>query len=730
MTETETTRLAFDVDAALLVELGERLVARRSVALAELIKNAYDADATEVTVSFVDVTTPNGSIVVSDNGSGMTLDAMRRGWMRIATNDAADHARSARFRRPRTGAKGVGRFACGRLASRLHLESVSTASGGTERVTATFDWSDFKPGLDLDDLTFGITREVVSGEIPTGTVLRLEKLADIWTQQDLADFHADLTDLTNFDGFPDKIHRHEDSEADPGFRARILAPEFSNLEGSIGDPFKEAAWGLLTGIVTNQGQPRYELKVLDSNVVLQHEPPDRSYQHLTGVTFTIRMMVYQGARFRGSGFKLAEARELGRKRGGVRVYLDGFQIFSYGSPGDDWLDLDQDRARRQISIDDPILEEQASGLARPMLSLPGNMQLFGAVDLSRDNNPGLTVSISRERLVHNDSYRELKKFVRNGINWMTVCYARENAKAKQSRQPKQSEKPSAREALDTAKRVVDHEPTIPEDTRTRISILLEEASTLLKQETAAHISELSMLRVLASAGTTVMIFDHTLRAMAGQLEEIVSKLEPTLDFVPNDKLEQHIQSFGDLRDWSDMAKGQGSLVGLLVESDTRRRRRSLALLPLIQTLERGFAGYMSRYSIGLRIDVPPHFRTPPLFEAEIYAVLLNLLTNSLKAVRDSDQRQVRVEAIASRKTLILRVFDTGVGIPDEIRDDIFEPFVTTSQPDPVLGVGTGLGLKIVRDLALAWGGDVDLIQAHDPWSTAIQLVVPYDGTLA
>ena len=117
MTERETISLPFEVDAGLLVELGERLVARRSVALAELIKNAYDADANQVIVSFEEVTGSSGSIVVLDDGSGMTLDAMKRAWMRIATDDAKVSERSARFGRRRTGAKGVGRFACGRLAS-------------------------------------------------------------------------------------------------------------------------------------------------------------------------------------------------------------------------------------------------------------------------------------------------------------------------------------------------------------------------------------------------------------------------------------------------------------------------------------------------------------------------------------------------------------------------------------------------------------------------------------
>lgn len=108
VTSRDKANLSFDVDAALLVELGERLVARRSVALAELIKNAYDADATEVTITFSEIRGPKGEIIVTDNGSGMTLQALKRGWMRIATTDALENAHSLAFGRPKTGAKGVG----------------------------------------------------------------------------------------------------------------------------------------------------------------------------------------------------------------------------------------------------------------------------------------------------------------------------------------------------------------------------------------------------------------------------------------------------------------------------------------------------------------------------------------------------------------------------------------------------------------------------------------------
>ena len=726
MTERETISLPFEVDAGLLVELGERLVARRSVALAELIKNAYDADASHVIVSFEEVTGSSGSIVVLDDGSGMTLDAMKRAWMRIATDDAKVRERSARFGRRRTGAKGVGRFACGRLASRLSLESISRVSGLLERVTAEFDWGDFKPGRDLSDVTTSVTRELLVDEQPIGTTLRLGQLTDAWTARDLAELQSELTDLINVDEVGGYVRR-SGYEADPGFEAEIIAPEFPKFEGAIGNPFMEAAWGVLGGSVTIRGEPRYELRIPESQALLRHEPGDRLFRGLVGVTFTIRMMVYKGGRFRGTGYNLAEARALGRKRGGVRIYLDGFQVFSYGSPGDDWLDLDQDRARRISTLDDPLLEDQATGLARPMLMLPGNMQLFGAVSLSRDRNAGLMVSISRERLVQNDTYDQLKRFVRGGIDWMTVCYARERERTRAPRREDTEEQRTSVDAIRSVRETVERETAIPEDIRQIVRTSLDDAESLLVQETKAHVSELSMLRVLGSAGTTVMVFDHTLRAMAGQLDGIVASLESTADHVPPEHLDEFRQTLDDLRSWSSMATGQGSLVGLLLDPEARTRRRSLALRPLVESLSRGFSGYLSRFGIKLENDVPPAVRTPPLHEAEVYAVLLNLVTNSFKAVREGTERRVRVNATTTPDRFTLEVSDTGVGITPESREVVFQPFFTTSQPDPVLGVGTGLGLKIVRDLARAWGGDAEFLDATEPWRTTIELVVPNRG---
>jgi HSP90 family molecular chaperone len=79
--------LHFSVDSALLRELGEKLVETVHLALSELVKNAYDADATEVEVIFETSESGVERIKIIDNGTGMNFDSVKNYWMRIATTN-------------------------------------------------------------------------------------------------------------------------------------------------------------------------------------------------------------------------------------------------------------------------------------------------------------------------------------------------------------------------------------------------------------------------------------------------------------------------------------------------------------------------------------------------------------------------------------------------------------------------------------------------------------------
>src|SRR5258708_20599885 len=95
----------FSVDTKLFRELGELLVGRESIALAELIKNAYDADATEVRVYGENLSDPEkGLIQITDDSIGMSDEEFRNGFLRIAGRSrTSGERRSARFNRPYTG---------------------------------------------------------------------------------------------------------------------------------------------------------------------------------------------------------------------------------------------------------------------------------------------------------------------------------------------------------------------------------------------------------------------------------------------------------------------------------------------------------------------------------------------------------------------------------------------------------------------------------------------------
>lgn len=107
---------------------------------------------------------------------------------------------------------------------------------------------------------------------------------------------------------------------------------------------------------------------------------------------------------------------------------------------------------------------------------------------------------------------------------------------------------------------------------------------------------------------------------------------------------------------------------------------------------------------------------------KVQQILLNLLTNALKFTGDGGR--ICVEAgTASETHIFFRVIDTGVGIPDDMLERVFEPFVQVDASRSRSAEGTGLGLAISRDLARGMGGDLYARSATGIGST-FELTLP------
>ena len=93
-------------------------------------------------------------------------------------------------------------------------------------------------------------------------------------------------------------------------------------------------------------------------------------------------------------------------------------------------------------------------------------------------------------------------------------------------------------------------------------------------------------------------------------------------------------------------------------------------------------------------------------------ILLNLVTNAVQAMPRGGELTLRT-SVASPNVLRLEVRDTGVGIPAEHLQDIFNPFYTTKDP----GQGTGLGLSVVHSILRRYHGEIRVQSEVDPGTT-------------
>lgn len=729
----KTGQFNFDVDCGLLLQLGEELVSKPWVALAELVKNAYDADATYAIVEFRNVTKPGGEITIVDDGGGIPFDRIKDTWMRIATTDKQLHPISPLYHRPRAGAKGIGRFAARRLAKKLELVSVAKEGNGRprEQTTVRFDWDAFQPGMDVQSIPVVYERQPVDPKVPTGLTLKLTETRDAWTEDAMEELQREVLRVVNPLFGPVATHA-KGRTADPGFSVQFDAHEFREFEGGLDEQFLKMAVAVLKGDVDANGKARFRVTFRRGPDETKPEeftwtPPRQTYPGIAHVNLAVHYFPFTSEEYEGMNFGLSEARELGREYGGVSIRLDRFRIAPYGTKGDDWLHLDEDRARRMTTTPEE-LKGTAEGLERPMLLLPGNMQVFGQVQLSRQEHPQFRIAADREGLVEDAAFDELRSFVRMGFDWLTVQYARRSvARRAQRRVQRRVKRQSPTQLLETTKISILAlgDKVGVEKTRETLH-LLNAASEALAEEEQERIGELQMLRVLASTGTMISVIDHQLLEVLTGLRAKSNRLGRLVERLPGQYRPELEKELGNLGKWIEDARQLADLLGMMAGKTARTRRLPHNVREVVREFSSAFESYAKEHGITFLNGVPSELISPPMYRCELGAILLNLLTNALKAVIKTARREICITGQELRRSMAIQVSDSGIGADPTKWEEYFRPFVSESEPDIELGTGTGMGLKIVRDLAELYGGDARFVEPESGWSTAVEVRIPYE----
>jgi two-component system, NtrC family, C4-dicarboxylate transport sensor histidine kinase DctB len=139
-------------------------------------------------------------------------------------------------------------------------------------------------------------------------------------------------------------------------------------------------------------------------------------------------------------------------------------------------------------------------------------------------------------------------------------------------------------------------------------------------------------------------------------------------------------------------------------------RRLIQLMS--QTLE------AQRIKADIRIDAPLQIVCDP---EQIHQVLLNLVLNAIDAMQElTNERRLVISAARRNETVLLQVSDTGKGIPSEMTEKLFDPFVTTRAS------GGGLGLSILQVIVMRHGGSVTVASEPDT-GTTFSIILPVKG---
>ncbi|MEO0685779.1 MAG: ATP-binding protein [Cyanobacteria bacterium J06649_11] len=357
----------FRPKARLLRTIGDELVSSDTVAITELVKNSYDADASCVLIRFTEpLERGKGEIEIIDDGHGMSLEAIQNSWMEPANSIKRKNSRSPRLSRRVLGNKGVGRFAASRLAN--YLEIVSRAKDSSSEVTALFDWSQFddenkyldeievrwnktapkkiKPDTFLDN--FNSLAKNIHFRGKHGTILKAMELRSSWQRGHLTDLRSSLSRL---------VSPFEESITSEFSIYLQLPSNLSDLAGkveppdSLGEPHYR-----ISGIVNEDGTCELisEQRIMEKKHQKEIKKPlVGNDQLLQCGPFKVDFRVWdlddldKLAKRRSTTIRDIK-RDL-KSAAGVNIYRDGFRVLPYGEPKNDWLRLDMRRVQNPIT---------------------------------------------------------------------------------------------------------------------------------------------------------------------------------------------------------------------------------------------------------------------------------------------------------------------------------------------------------------------------------------------
>jgi signal transduction histidine kinase/anti-sigma regulatory factor (Ser/Thr protein kinase) len=744
----------FEFSARVTLQLGRESISSSTVAISELIKNSYDADANNITLDFHLREHATSTLIIEDDGYGMDAETLIGHWLKIGTDNKSLRERSLTKGRVLTGAKGLGRLGIDRLCKKLVLYT-KTKEMNTA-VQLNLDWKQFENTTrSLSEIEHEIYEvelpikdkygEVFLDENSSGTRMVLIGLKDKWDDKFLdvlenelrllsSPFQAEnefsITLKTNSKG--ERNEKTLNSE-------KVLNAARWKVKASVDGN------GLVSICYTNN---KKQLDIKQESLPWGLWLKNSGEKPLFGpLEFEFYYFVQDTTDLNKLNLKIKDLKKFMRLNNGVRIYRDHFRVRPYGEPTGkgDWLDLGLRKAA------------SPGGVSQQGWRIGPN-QIVGSIVTSREINTALDDQANREGLVENEAFFQLRTFVLKTIETFEVLVQKDttgNRKTDLSDELaailiKNNDK--VEKIIEDLKKSVSKTNRKSKSKKKKISTAqlvanrLNELETLRTKQAEAEVRYLEALQTekeqlkdqkntlsnLASIGILTISFGHEVRQHTGLAFNGASRSLSHLKSLDNkDGLLNKPIKFTKIVKNSTLYVDNFSRFALENIKPDKRTQKKIGIPAVFEYVFNMFATTLEKMQIKPRVRLLTDNAKYEVFAYEIdwESIVINFMTNSIWAIENESDanklRKIEVEISETELELLVTYKDSGIGLEQGTEESIFLPMQSGKRDKIGNSIGTGMGLAIVKNhIEDHMKGTIKAIAHSDIGGAEFQIKIP------
>lgn len=657
--------LVFKPRASLLLQLGDQLIKNENIAVIELIKNSYDADASIVKVDLLDINSPMGKIIIEDDGNGMTIDIVKNVWLEPGNNhkkeDVVFNRISKKGRLP-IGEKGIGRFGVHKLGNQITL---ITRAESNKEIYVKINWNDFDNAKYLDDVNIEVIERDPQHFINnTGTYIQITDLKKNWNEQEYFELKRAIEHFNSpFDNLSDfvvKLNSNLIGWDNKSYTFNEIK-EFSlyHYKSTIDIKGNESFSYTFTPFKNMETKGR----IVNNTRLMTDKNGDPIRTKTKGIgIIDFELYCFDRDNKILTKFLTADKKQFTRyldTNGGIYVFRNGTRIYDYGEPENDWLGLDHARFNQ------------------PAAKISNNI-VIGAVNIKRNESTDLIEKANREGFVENEAYKEFKLIIQSSIdNFLTYRNA-------------------DKDYLRKDKKEID-EPVIDDIKKLKIKIDLSEINKKDKKEMINYIDriendykrvkEVSLLT--STAGMSYGIVIH-------EIEKIIKEISLR---VISEKTSTEFKN--TIYHLSDIIQNYSNLI-------RQKKQEDCSLVDLVKQAMFNCSYRLKVHDIKLIMNEKKDNIVQCSYNL-IVGAILNIIDNSIWWLHKYKINKKKIFITISNykpNYVSIIIADNGKGFTIDPSDAI-KPFVTQKNG------GIGLGLNVVNEIMLSHNGLLDFPEANE-----------------